>query len=708
MRFINPGFLWTLPLAAVPIIIYYLLRYRSLKIVWGANYVLERALERFKKKLYLEQLLLIAVRVLACLALVVAFARPASEGGSATVSGSGVQHVLIVDGSYSMLAGERDQTRWDRAKAAMKGLTATWGRGEAWSLYLMGERPRWVLDHAVIETPEKSAAVIDSLQTSESAAALAKAFEEVAARFPDGNVEVYIFADDQATTWAGMDKVALPARGSYRVYWVNPPLQSRANLAVTAVRIANERCLVNHPCRVFVAVRNFGTEPATDVSVEILLDGRFFGKDAISVLPGQESWVHLDVRFETTGSHYLCARIGRDALEFDNSMFAAAEVEQKLSVVVLRDRAKKGKFDSAWDYLRIAGHVETIANEEGVPVFSMGPLSFALCEDECTAKMLAGADVVLLDGGKALTPDLVYLLREYVSQGGGLVLAADETVDAATWNELLGRVKLLPAQLRRLRVEPIGGDRFESLARSELSRTALGSFETDEDGDIANSRFYSWFDLGDIEEGAEVLARFANHEPCLVRKRSELGCVLLLASGLNGRGNNLVVREFFLPFLFRVCSEAASGGIYPRTVRRGEQIGVRVRRGGAVKALAFNSEGASPVAVTPCQKGDDIVGTIPEGSLRSGLASVLIVREDGSSRVWYAVQGPRVDSDLTPVDSETKAAAIRQLGIVETRDWAELEEVLKKGRTGNEWHHWVVAALLALLAAEMVIQRRFV
>ena len=58
MNFFYPSFLWALSLGAIPIIIYYLMRFRSLKVDWGATYVLERALQRLRKKLYLEQLIL--------------------------------------------------------------------------------------------------------------------------------------------------------------------------------------------------------------------------------------------------------------------------------------------------------------------------------------------------------------------------------------------------------------------------------------------------------------------------------------------------------------------------------------------------------------------------------------------------------------------------------------------------------------------------
>ncbi|MBF0245111.1 MAG: hypothetical protein HQL31_07540, partial [Planctomycetes bacterium] len=55
MNFLNGAFLYALPLGLIPVLIYFLLRYRSLKVTWGATYILERALGRIKKLLFLKQ-----------------------------------------------------------------------------------------------------------------------------------------------------------------------------------------------------------------------------------------------------------------------------------------------------------------------------------------------------------------------------------------------------------------------------------------------------------------------------------------------------------------------------------------------------------------------------------------------------------------------------------------------------------------------------
>jgi len=375
---------------------------------------------------------------------------------------------------------------------------------------------------------------------------------------------------------------------------------------------------------------------------------------------------------------------------------------------VLRSPEKKGKFDSAWGFLEIAGRIETMADEDDEPLFSMGPIAFSLCEDELRDEQLAGADAVLFDGGSPLTPELAVKLSHYVSSGGGLVLAADESVDLQRWNELFGRARLMPAPLRKIVVETIGGKRFKTLMRTEFDDPAFRAFETDEDGDLAHAKFYSWCEFGELPEEASVLAKFSDRQSFLVGKRSQLGTVLLLGSGLNGLGNNLIVREFYFPLIFRLFSEAGSGRVFPRTVPRGEPIALRIGEPEGVRGATLTIEGRDPVTLTPQEAAGELRAIASQGSPVTGLCSVLVVRNDGSSRVYYGVQGERMDSDLTAVPSKTRGVIAERLGLVEVSDWTQLDEILKAQRGGAEWHHWVALLLLALLFGEMLMELRFV
>ena len=705
--FINPIYLYALPLGLIPIIIYYLMRYRSLKVVWGANYVLERALERLKKQLYLDQIILLALRTLVCLGLVLLFARPVARQHESVVSSTGIHRVIILDGSYSMRAGETGNTRWDRSTEAMHEVVKTWGRGEKWSFLLIGKEPEWIVDSAIVETPETSLELIRSIETSESRASLAKSLEAAAAKFANESVELYLFVDDQASTWDGAGENALPSAWNPSIYWMLPPLGNRDNIAITSVRFASERVLMDHPCRLFVSARNFGPKPVKDAEIQIHMDGAFSGRETISLLPGQEGAIHIDLNFDEPGPHHVTARLKTDVLIFDNALSAGIQVDNVMRVGVLRSAQKQNKFDSSWDFLQIAGRIEKMEDEYDGPLFSMGQIQFILIEGMLTPENLGQVDTVVVDGGSSLTPADAIQLRDFVRQGGGLVLAPDETVNISEWNELLGKVKLLPARLRKPVVEKLGGTRFKTVSRSSFSEPSFRSFETEEDGDVSQAKFYSWIEFDEPEGGATVLMEFADLQPFLLRQSQNLGRVLLLAAGLNGRGNSLIVREFFFPFLFRLFAEAASGGIYPRTLKPNEAIGLRLKDK-TPRGVSLTIEGRDPKPVTPQKVGSEMHVISAQGSPATGLASFLLLNPDGSNRVYYGIQGPRVDSDLAPLPADEEQTLTEKLKLAKVATWQELDNLLKAQRSGHEWHHWMAIAVLACLVGAGLMEWRFV
>jgi len=722
MSLANPTLLWALPLGLIPIVIYYLLRFRALRVVWGANYVLELALKRLRRRLHWDQILLIALRVVACLLLVVAFARPILLRHSATVFGGGVHHVVVLDASYSMLAGSPGSTRWDRGMAVLRRLVATWGRGERWSLLLLDRHPHWVVDGRRVESAEGSLAAIEPLEPAETAASLSAALEQISERVTEGRAEIYLFADDQATTWQDVESVRLPGELDADIYWVCPPLAERTNVAVTSVRPAVDRPLQGQRQRVFVSLKSYAPEPIDELPVELLVDGVFRARKSVALLPGQETTIPFDVRFEEPGSHYLTARVADDALRFDNAASAGVEVVETIRVLVLRDAAKRGKFQSAWGFFEVARRAERLARGEagGVDAGEAPPaIACTLDEDPGDTADWVGADVVYLDGGCTLTPELVERLVDFVGRGGGLVLAPDPSVDPGSWNSLLGRAGLLPAPLRTLRVEQIGGERFRSLSRTDFDALPLKTFETDEQGDLTRAKFYCWFPLEPDPEQAEVLVRFDDQTPWLVRGQRDFGRVLLAATGLGGRGHNLFVREFAVPLLVAVFQEAAAGRIYPRTVSPEEPVRVLLPDADTLRAVTFGNKGvgslfsAESVPWEPVSRErtpDPLISalaTVNRPDLDSGLYRLLATRDAGSRPVWIGVQGPRVDSDLTPVGDATRAAVAERLGMATAADWEQLDQLLAAARTGREWHPWVIVLALGVLVGEMLLQRRF-
>ena len=695
--------LWYVPLSLLPVIIYYLMRRYPLVCRWGAEYVLDLALRKLQRKIINEHLILLILRVLIALLLILAFARLAlRRDRERQVVHSGVHRVIILDASYSMLAGNTGQARWDVALEAFRQLRSTWGRGESWSLYVMDDDPGWLVEYAVIGKGPDCAEELRGLRPCERAASLAEALQETRERFALRDIDLFLLTDDQALTWK--DLAATADEAPRHTYWLNPPIPSHANTAVTGVEASCERCLRGHPTRIFVKVKHF-SDQVQNVKVEFLQDGEVVGKKTVSLHPGLEEETFFDMRFESAGSHHAAARLSADILRYDDVHTVGLEVADQLNVLLLRDEGGEPYKSTQKIFVQIDLLQDVLEIKPAHIIFS-------LHERACTAETFDEQDVVLIEGSKALDDGLAALLLDFVQRGGGLVLAAGTGTDRESWNATLGSAGLLPAELGEdptWDYDPATRE-YKRPSYHGFGDSSFKAFATREAGRIGEVQFFHWFDLVYDEEQIDprdVLMRFDDHRPVLMRKKVGLGRVVLLASGLNGLDNTLPVRECYLPFLYRLFREAAAGQIYPRTLKTGEPVRYRVPVPGSLDALALQFEGEEPIPLPTTEAGPVVTGVYPRGLKRSGLGKIISVRGDSIRHTYLGVQGPRSDSDLTPVNRASQDKWIEKWSVTEAKDGPALVRAMLAGQGGREVYPYFLAAALLLMLLELAYQRRF-
>src|SRR3990172_4607818 len=118
--FLNPLLLWALPLAAVPIVIHLLNRRRFHRIPWAAMEFLLAAMKRNRKRLRMEQWLVLLLRTLAVLFLVSLVSRPQLGGGG--LLGTRTHHVVVLDDSASMTQRTGSTVLFERAQDRIRAL----------------------------------------------------------------------------------------------------------------------------------------------------------------------------------------------------------------------------------------------------------------------------------------------------------------------------------------------------------------------------------------------------------------------------------------------------------------------------------------------------------------------------------------------------------------------------------------------------------
>src|SRR2546429_7028103 len=112
MAFLSPFLLPLLALASVPIIIHLLNRRRFQLVEWAPMKYLKLTIKTNRRRLRIEQLILLAIRTLIVILIIFAVARPvlSPTGLGGWLAGRGrTSRVIVIDDSLSM--GYRDQGR---------------------------------------------------------------------------------------------------------------------------------------------------------------------------------------------------------------------------------------------------------------------------------------------------------------------------------------------------------------------------------------------------------------------------------------------------------------------------------------------------------------------------------------------------------------------------------------------------------------------
>ena len=151
--FLNPLFLFFLPLSAIPFLIHFLNRRRSQTVLFS-SLVFLKGLEKTRlRKIQLKQWLLLLVRTLVILSAVLAFARPSWRPGGIT-SGGRSSSVLVFDDGYRSGFSSKDGVVWERYRAAGEDAFSIFKKGDE-VLVSFVSAPEGGLNHDLTMEQEK-------------------------------------------------------------------------------------------------------------------------------------------------------------------------------------------------------------------------------------------------------------------------------------------------------------------------------------------------------------------------------------------------------------------------------------------------------------------------------------------------------------------------------------------------------------------------
>jgi hypothetical protein len=367
---------WGLPLAAAPLVIHLINLLRHRRIRWAAMDLLLASQKKYRTRILLRELLLLALRTAAIIGLVLALAQPRWRSGLGGLFGGGGLDIVLLDDSLSMgdLAaadrGAEAGSAFDRGRRAAERIAAdavAGGGGEvAIALFsqLAGEPADGSSETAARDdllvpplpaTPDSLQRIRASLarvRPSWLAAGPRQPLDRAAAVIAaagDTGATLWLVSDFRLRDWQDEEAAAALRRlaetgVTLRLLdcGVDAPAPS-PNLSLTRLEPVGGVPAAGVLVPLELEIRNDGPVAAGNVGVVLEEDGQMRpGLQIADLAPGESVTRRFDVRFTEPGGHVVEARLPADRLPADDARSCVVEVAERVEVLLIADETGPG------------------------------------------------------------------------------------------------------------------------------------------------------------------------------------------------------------------------------------------------------------------------------------------------------------------------------------------------------------------------------
>ncbi|MEM9020640.1 MAG: BatA domain-containing protein [Planctomycetota bacterium] len=717
MTFLNLALLGGVLAFNVPLVIHLLSKSRYKQIDWGAMFLIEQVIRQNRRRIKLEQLIMLLVRCAIPALLALAFAQPILNGWRNLVGDQPGAAVVLLDSSYSMQArsggsdGGGGLSRYEVATDQARQLITTLPGGSEAGAVRVGGGYRPVVGTL---TPERDrlAGKLNDLEADLPAADGHDALRRGVEQLSTGDLakrDVVLISDFQRASWSrdsGAERQrlvelveSLPVQPALTLMPVGGEIGR--NAAVMSVGLSADAIGAGQSFRVRAVVANTGARDLTDLPVTLLADGLEVDRQRITLEQQASGDVVFGHKFTSGGGHTLEVRVGPDDLPADDVYRVAVNVLSELKVLLVSDESGRAFPQNETDFLEVA--LQPFAATPNAPLADLVQTTI-IHPDRLDGEALESVRVVVLANVPRLTDQQVEGLRAFVEAGGGLLVFPGDRVETAWYNRVLydNAAGILPAKLTGLSGVGLG---FTTPARIRSQRhehPALRPWNDPANGAIDTAELTNWYQL-DPSRNAATLADLTVGSPALVQKVVGRGVVILSAVPADADWGDLPTRPMFLPLVQRLVTYAATHATPPRNVEVGRPMLAGLESMPDDKQAVWVDPKGQRIIRPVTNQAGRFLTELPEAD-RPGFYRL----ERGEGEVeLFAANLSREESRLDRLtDDEIKELA-SSIGaeVVEDAEAYRAQDELR--RNGRPVWKFMWMAVLVLVFGELVLQQWF-
>ncbi len=738
-----------------PILIHLLNRRRFKVLDWAAMQFLLESVRKNRRRLRLEELLLLLLRCLICLILGASLARltgcsdsanivPAGLGGSQSVA-------FVIDDSYSSNQKLGSGTILSTSTADIVARVKQLRQSDRVAIIRAsgpGE-PEAVFGPNYITEPESLVGQLETMEASDGRADLAAAIEKSAETFEgrEGLKRLYVYGDFRRVDLAEPAQAEALAKAFDRVkkagaqvVMVDYGRDCKTNLTIEDLRMLDKYAVANAPVRVALKVRNNGSNTAEAVTAKVraklptedgLVEAELPDQVIGNIEPGASRQVEFTVKSRHAGPAVVTAELTPDELETDSKRHLALDVREALKLLVVDGRRDISEPEESEAFFVKFALDPRDDQRHGVkptviPTDALDDVDIDEYDLVCLLNV-SEFPLALDEKGDPVYPQ-VRQLEQYVRDGGGLVIFTGDQVNLSFYNgPLYEKGKgLIPFRVLPPKRLSVGDQPFGRLDPQSISGNRLmGMFQAA--GGVL-TRVIRFETITPAEEATapagvsqdrapRVLARFTGEPsyPAVAERRMGDGVVVMFYSTAHKRWNDFPVARapwmlfptFWLEYLIPYTARAQEQEL---TAEVGAPLAIRLNEDTRDAAFTLRLPDWPETPEQTLVADQNQRDVLPfDKAVQAGLYDVTGQMLDGTTeKIVLARNVDPTEGDLAPGHEEMIATAVNSKDFVYI-DRTGRDVAVDAGKTEDQSQWWVIAlaALLVLMALETFLGQRF-
>jgi len=616
--------LWAVAAGLLPILIHFINRRRYRQAPWAAMSFLLSANQRSRKRLQMEQWLLLLIRIALIVLLGLAVARPFVSAAPLGGLGSGRMHrVLILDNSISMLASaDGKESRFATALGAADQLLGGLPDGDVVSVVTTAAPSEAVIEHPAGDrrvVRERVQGVTPLPKPADWIRAINLA-REILKNSPlaIGNHAVHVISDFRQKDWLGDTAInpggssapASPAAAALRrladesgadapgIHVIRVNDENGDNVGISDLVMESTLLTPRLPARAVVQVVNHSRATQRRLVLQFRRGGQVLRREQVpEISAGGSAMVAASLEFAGPGTHLLEVAMegaDRDVLKIDDTRFLSVEVREKVAALLVDGQPGATPLSGQAGYLAKALHpVSGSLDDLKRPAALGGEASLVeakvISSAEFAGEVLGDYDVIALCDVARLSARQWEQLREVVARGTGFLVFGGDLLNVEHYNEFAraDSAPLLPGTLSPS--VPLGArpDAAGGFKLSERIHPIVAEFARFPDSGLFTARVDRYLPLTPNASGSEVVLRFSDGAPALAVGAHHLGRVAFMATTANMAWNTLPAKGDYVSLMLNITAFLAP--------QRGAQRNVLA--GGTLREPINASESGLPLRV---------------------------------------------------------------------------------------------------------------